>query len=310
MDKLNKLPDIANEALGGLRADQALYERIISGEHRPSLRQTGFPLRRALTLACSLVFVLGIGAIGLNLFLHRDTQTSLINTQVAGNLPAGGVLSAWDLPRGSITLDSSGGVPTYKGVWANGSGGNFPLIRVNGGYYRLLSNPSHIDGGLLGGQLGTVEVYTEEPALDQGQQVLSNVAPQGTAVYAVSGMHGTAVAAEVDGRTRVFQRVSYSGSALTGGEGLGSTLQGQVVGLQLSGVGTVTDPGQVSSLMSTLTGSASWQGAASRGSDQALLIQYQNGIVLQMAVRGSNLIACGTWSNQAFLDAFQAAVQQ
>ena len=230
-----------------------------------------------------------------------------ITTKAAGSLP-GGMLSAWDLPRGSITLDTSGSVPSYKGAWASGSGGNFPLIRVGGGYYRLLSNPSHIDGSLLGSQLGSVEVFTEEPALDQGQQTLSNIAPQGTAVYAVSGMQGAAVAAEVEGRTRVFQRVSFSGYALMGGEGLGSTLQGQVVGLQRRR-STVTDPGQVSSLMGTLLSNASWQGPASHSSDQALLIQYQNGIVLQMAVRGSNLIACGTWSNQAFLDAFQAAVQ-
>jgi len=309
VNKLDKLPDIVEETLGGLQADRALYQRVISGERRPA-RQAGMPLRRVLALACSLVFVLGIGAVGLNLFLNREQQMPRIHTQAAGSLPEGGVLSAWDLPRGSITLDASGSVPKYKGVWANGSSGNFPLVRVDGGYYRLLSNPSHVEGGLLAGQLGTVEVYTEEPALDQGQQVLSNIVPQGTAVYAVSGMQGAAVAAEVEGRTRVFQRVSFSGSALLGGEGLGSTLQGQVVGLQLSGVGTVTDPGQVSSLMSTLTGQAAWQGPASRGSDQALLIQYANGIVLQMAVRGSNLIACGTWSNQAFLEAFQAAVGQ
>ena len=266
-------------------------------------------MRRAVALACSLVLVITIGVIGIGGLPGDEKALPKIMTQAAGTLPEGAVLRAWDLPRGSISLGQPGSVPEYQGVWARSSGGNVPLIRVNGAFYRLLSNPTSIDSSMLGASLGSVEVFTDEPALDSTAQTLSNVIPAGTQVSQISGMQGTAVAAQLDGKTRVFQRVSFSGSALLGGEGLSSTLQGSVVGLQLSGVGTVTDPGQVSSLMNMLLGESSYQSGSTRSTDQALLIQYSNGIVLQMSVKDNSLIACGTWSNPGFIEAFAQAAQ-
>jgi hypothetical protein len=122
-------------------------------------------------------------------------------------------------------------------------------------------------------------------------------------------MDGTAVAAQVDGKLRVFQRVSFGGAALIGQESLRHTLSGQVTGLQLSDVGIVIEQNKVSELMNTLFSTAVYQGPATRATDQALLIQYANGIVLQMAVKGSSLIACGTWSAPDFIAAFEAAVE-
>lgn len=306
--KLEQLPQIADETLGGLRADAALYRKIRDRAGRPAVGPV-FPLRRAVALACSLILVAGIGYFALNRLPGKEEELPQITTFAAGELPEGAALVARDLPRGSITLGQPGSVPGYQGVWAKGSGGNFPMIRVGGAYYRLLKNPSSISSGMLGAQLGSVEVMTDEPALDSSSQTLSNVIPIGTAVSQISGMSGTAAAAELDGKLRVFQRVSFSGSALLGGESLASTLQGKVVGLQLSGVGTVTDPGKVSSLMGTLLGESSFQSGSTRTTDQALLIQYDNGLVLQMAVKGGSLIACGTWSNPGFLEAFAQAAQ-
>lgn len=305
--KLERLPEVAQESLSGLKADAALFQRIKSkSSHGTALRS--FPLRRTLALACSLLLIVSLSVIGINSLPGRNQNVPTINTQAAGAMIEGAVLSAWDLPRGSISLGEPGSVPTYQGVWARASGGNFPLLRVNGAYYRLLSNPSSIDSSMLGSGLGTVEVFTDEPALDSSGQMLSNVIPAGTQVSQLSGMPGTAVAAELDGKLRVFQRVSFSGNALLGGEGLSSTLQGNVVGLQLSGVGTVTDAAQVSNLMGILFNQSSYQSGSTRTSDQALLIQYGNGIVLQMAVKANSLIACGTWSNPGFLEAFAKAV--
>lgn len=306
--KLDQLPQVAEETLGGLKADASLYMKIRQRAQAPA-RKPAFPLRRAVALACSLVLVITLGVIGIGGFPGDEKALPKIMTQAAGTLPEGAVLRAWDLPRGSISLGQPGSVPEYQGVWARSSGGNFPLIRVNGAFYRLLSNPTSIDSSMLGGSLGSVEVFTDEPALDSTAQTLSNVVPAGTQVSQISGMQGTAVAAQLDGKTRVFQRVSFSGSALLGGEGLSSTLQGSVVGLQLSGVGTVTDPGQVSSLMNMLLGESSYQSSSTRSTDQALLIQYSNGIVLQMSVKDNSLIACGTWSNPGFIEAFAQAAQ-
>ena len=306
--KLDQLPQVAEETLGGLKADASLYMKIRQRTQAPA-RKPAFPLRRAVALACSLVLVITLGVIGISGLPGDEKALPKIMTQAAGTLPEGAVLRAWDLPRGSISLGQPGSVPDYQGVWARASGGNFPLIRVNGAFYRLLSNPTSIDSSMLGGSLGSVEVFTDEPALDSTAQTLSNVIPAGTQVSQINGMQGTAVAAQLDGNTRVFQRVSFSGSALLGGEGLSSTLQGSVVGLQLSGVGTVTDPGQVSSLMNMLLGESSYQSSSTRSTDQALLIQYSNGIVLQMSVKDNSLIACGTWSNPGFIEAFAQAAQ-
>lgn len=306
--KLDQLPQVAEETLGGLKADASLYMNIRQRAQAPA-RKPAFPMRRAVALACSLVLVITLGVIGIGGLPGDEKALPKIMTQAAGTLPEGAVLRAWDLPRGSISLGQPGSVPEYQGVWARASGGNFPLIRVNGAFYRLLSNPTSIDSSMLGGSLGSVEVFTDEPALDSTAQTLSNVVPAGTQVSQISGMQGTAVAAQLDGKTRVFQRVSFSGSALLGGEGLSSTLQGSVVGLQLSGVGTVTDPGQVSSLMNMLLGESSYQSSSTRSTDQALLIQYSNGIVLQMSVKDNSLIACGTWSNPGFIEAFAQAAQ-
>ena len=306
--KLDQLPQVAEETLGGLKADASLYMNIRQRAQAPA-RKPAFPLRRAVALACSLVLMITLGVIGIGGFPGDEKALPKIMTQAAGTLPEGAVLRAWDLPRGSISLGQPGSVPEYQGVWARASGGNFPLIRVNGAFYRLLSNPTSIDSSMLGASLGSVEVFTDEPALDSTAQTLSNVVPAGTQVSQISGMQGTAVAAQLDGKTRVFQRVSFSGSALLGGEGLSSTLQGSVVGLQLSGVGTVTDPGQVSSLMNMLLGESSYQSSSTRSTDQALLIQYSNGIVLQMSVKDNSLIACGTWSNPGFIEAFAQAAQ-
>ena len=125
----------------------------------------------------------------------------------------------------------------------------------------------------------------------------------------VDAGHGGAVGAMVDGRMRAFQRVAFAGLALVGGESLRDTLPGGAHALQLSGVGTVTDPGLVSQLMDILISQAVFQGNQLNETGQALLIQYPNGLVLQMAVSGSSLSACGTWSCPAFFEAFRAAAQ-
>lgn len=304
MKRLNQLPEIADELLAGIRADRDLLERAMAGRRRP-----GKPcvyLRRAVSLALSAAVVLGL-AVGLGALVRHDDHAIL--TQAAGGLAQEGRVRALDVPRGSIRLVNTGKAPGYQGVWASGSGANFPMVRVQGRYYRLLTNPTSA-GDSAGRELGQVAVHTQEPALD-ASDIVSNVVPAGSAVHEVAGMRGAAVAAPVDGVMRVFQRVSFGGNALIGSEGLGGTLgpAGSVTALQLSGVGTVTDSSQIANLLNILLRSAAYQGSGSRATGQALLIQYGNGIVLQMAVKGSSLSACGTWACPEFIEAFAAAVR-
>lgn len=303
MKKYRELPQIIDEGLGGLKADQALWHRILSGKQAP--RAVFRPAwQRAVALAAAFVFVLGLGAVAVKL---SQKESPRIITTMAGD-GAGTIRQrASDIPRGSIQLSPAGEKPGYIGVWVPGKGANFPLVRVNDRYYRLLSNPTSIGEGLLGAHLSKVDSQTDEPALDTGSGTISNVLETGTDVYAIRGMDGSAVAAEVNGKLRVFQRVSFSGQALVGGESLADTLRGNVIGLQLSGVGTVDDQAKAASLMQTLLSGASFHGAASRATDQGLLIQYDNGIVLQLSVKGNTLMGCGSWEAQSFLDAFREA---
>jgi len=321
--RLENLPEITDEMLGGLHASQSLKEEILrdgrralqgekvkrstpwaQGKARRSARAQF--LRTAGALACLAVFAAGV-LIGIPGLLTKPANP-LIDTQIGGGLPAGGQSSALDMPRGSIVI-SQRDKPAYRGVWEPASGANFPLVCVDGRYYRMMSNPTALGSDLMGGALGAVDTFTSEPALVEGG-IISNVVSQGETVYAVRGMDGAAVAATVNGSLRVFQRVSFGSSALKGGESLASTLgTSPVTALELTGVGTVTDAALAQQLYQTLLANAGMTRTGASETGQSLLIALQNGLVLQMSVREESLMACGTWECPEFFEAFAAAVQ-
>lgn len=326
MKRLEQLPEITNEMLGGLHAAQDLKEEILkngaamrSGE-QVNTRNTPWavksmqkkrvsPVMRAAALVCTAAFVIGL-VVGVPLSIDQPAKTpdSLITTQSAGELPGDGQTTALDIPKGSIVI-SQRDKPSYRGVWESANGANFPLVSVDGRYYRMLTNPTEVGGDLLGSVLGTVETYTSEPALSSGG-VVSNVVAQGETVYAVHGMNGAMVAANVNGRTRVFQRVSFGSSALKGGEDLGSTLcASSVVAMELTGVGTVTDANKAQELYNTLLMNATLSRSGASETGTSLLIQLKNGLVLQLAVRDESVMACGTWTCPEFFEAFENAVR-
>lgn len=301
MIRLEQLPQVAAETLGGLSAPPRQTRAARRLAH-------GFsPRGRALAFALSLVLVMGLGAMTLS-HLAGQRIPEVTHLQAGGEraLPEGARMSG-DVPRGSLVL-SRDAAPAYQGVWARGSGGNFPLIRLDGRFYRLLNNPADVSA-LTGAALGQVALTTDEPALDRGGDTISSVVQAGEDVYALSGMGGGAVAARVKGQMRAFQRVAFAGNALVGGESLRDVLPAGARALQLSDVGTVSDPAAVSSLMDILLSQSSYQGSQLKETKQALLVQYPNGMVLQLSVSGSSLSACGTWSSPAFFEAFDQAVQ-
>ena len=326
MKRLENLSEISEQMLGGLRASPELKEEILrdgrllrSGEkaparstpwaQRPSRRSKGAQLlRTAGALACLVLFVAGILVGVPGMLGKKAAPDGLISTQTGGGTPEGGQLLALDMPQGSIVI-SQRDKPSYRGVWEAASGANFPLVCVDGRYYRMMSNPSAIGSDLLGGSLGTVTAFTSEPALASGG-VISNVVPEGETVYAVKGMKGALAAASVNGSLRVFQRVSFGSSALKGGESLGDTLSLlPVTAMELTGVGTVTDAGTAQALYNTLLMNAEMARAGASETGQSLLIQVNNGLVLQLCVRDESVMACGTWNCPEFFEAFAAAVQ-
>ena len=304
---LQQLPQAAAQGLGGLTAGSHLKARIQLAATAPKKARFRIPMRLLAPVACcaaALVLFLALGTPW-----QQPDHTSLIISSSLGNeTPLPGVLTG-DLENGTIRITAGNRNPGYRSIWANANGGSFPLVGVNGRYYRLLTSPRDVPDSLLGSSLGTVAEYTTEPSLSGTNTILSNTVGFGKPVYAVRGMNNTLIAAEVNGEMRLFQRVSFNGNARRGSETLADTLQitGQVVAMELSGVGTITDPAVCERLLSTLLNCAVYESSGSVSSQQSLLIELNNRLVLQMAVRGDNLAACGVWSCPEFLEAFEDA---
>ena len=307
---LRELPATADKALNDLQATPFLKARIDRAVAEKNQGKVRFALPKWAPAVCCAAVVLVLALV----FVPMDQQPgNLINSGMLGDptMPPASVLSA-DLGDSNVTISTNVAAPGYRNMWANVQNGSFPLIGVNGKYYRMMTSPKSVSSSLLGGQVATVNEFTTEPSLSGTDVVLSNAASAGTAVYAVRGVSdSTFVAAEVDGRMRLFQRVSFNGNALRGGERLADTLavSGKVVALELSGVGTVTDPSTCEALLSTLLNCASYTSSGSLSSRQALLIELNNGLVLQMSVKGDRLAACGVWSCPEFFEEFEAYCQ-
>ena len=308
--KLRQLPEIVDHSLASLKADESLKWRIQRAVTNPEPAPVRRPVYRTLVPALSLALVLIIGAaVALPALRNTNEQNQLINSQAAGSLtePTNNITS--DLGSGRVTI-TRGAIPEYRSLWETGDNGNFPLIGVNGCYYRMLTAPTSVSVSLLGESLGTVAEFTTEPSLSGTGIILSNAASFGTAVYPVTGMGDTLVAAEVNGTLRLFQRVGFNGSALRGSESLADTLQiaGHIVAMELSDVGVVTDRSACEMLFSTLVDNASYDSSGSLSATQSLLIELDNGLTVQLAVRNDKLAACGTWSCPEFFEEFEEAM--
>ncbi len=303
---LRQLPQEADQALSGLNATPFLKARIDRAVQEQKRGKVFALPKWAPALCCAaLVLVLTLALIPMG---QEQQPGTLINSSTLGDptaAPAG--MRTSDLRNSSAFISASSAKPGYRSIWSDAKGGSFPLIGINGRYYRMLTSPNSVDSELLGSQVASIAEYTTEPSLSGTDGVLSNAATAGTAVYAIRGVDdATLVAAQVNGRTRLFQRVSFNGNGLRGQERLADTLalSGKVIAMELSGVGTVTDPAACNDLMRTLLNNASYESSGSISSKQALLIELDSGLVLQLAVRGDNLAACGVWSCPEFFEAF------
>ena len=307
MKALNQLPEIANRQLGGLEADTRLLARIKinAAEGNRQQYRTGPRFQVVLAACCALVFcicgVLWAMTPGETVILPNN-GTQLIDTHAAGgeavvtNPPA-----VSDLPQGSITM-SSAGARNSGSLFATGQNNSFPLITVNGATYRMLTYPDGISSALLGSELGLVNEFTLEPALGSGD-IVSNAAEPGAPIYAVKGMKGTMIAANISGSLRVFQRVSYAGTATIGGESLSDVLcsADQVDWFRYGGM-TISGA-DAQALMQTLLDDADFQSTSMTGTD-SLQIGLTNGLILQLLVGDDTVSACGTWSCPGFFEAF------
>ena len=127
--RLRQLPDIANQALSNLTADEALKRRIERAVTNPE--PTRRPVYRTLVPALSLALVLAIGAaVGIPALRGANQPEKIITSQAAGELGEQGDHKDGDFGRGSVRV-SSAEVPEYRSLW-EGTTGTFPLIGVKG----------------------------------------------------------------------------------------------------------------------------------------------------------------------------------
>ena len=124
-------------------------------------------------------------------------------------------------------------------------------------------------------------------------------------------MQGALAAAYVKGSLRVFQRVSFAGTAILGSETLMDTLADapRITALELTGAGVIDDPATAQSLMQTLLDNAVYESASvGSGDTKSLLIALDNGLLMQLMVGDDAVSACGTWSCPEFFEAYDAAI--
>ena len=321
LKSLDQLGPIANEMLGGLHADERMrlaIRRAAEANAAPARR----PLRRLVPAACCAVLALmcvGVTAARLggnapeanpSVMLAAEPTVMAIDTIAAGDgsdAAAAGTLVA-DLGGNAMVRRAEA---DGESLFAAGEG-DIPLVTVNGAVYQMLATPKDVGGALLGGQVGTVQHHDAQPSLAASDALsagLSNVAAEGTAIYAISGLaETTAVAAEVDGSMRVFQRVSYAGRG-PGGLGLEDTfsVRGQVKRLELSGVGTLTGDA-ANAAIDVLLDHAVLKSADATARRQTLTVTLDSGLRLQLGVSGDTLCGCGGWSCPEFFEAFEAAL--
>lgn len=305
---LINLGPIADEMLAGLHADSRMKQRI-----KEAARQAQAPKRRALrtfapALCCAALALCCAGVWGMQ--RAGQPETAQINAIAAG----GGVTA---VVSGTQVADLGDGAkvsaaaPRNTSLFATAQS-DIPLVTVNGAVYRMLTSPAALSGSLRGDEVGTVAEALAEPSLATAEQLsagVSNVAAQGAAVYAVKGLSSaTAVAAEVDGQLRVFQRVSYAGKG-PGRETLEDTfdVRGQVETLELSGVGTLT--GQAANdAIAVLLDHATLKSADMTARKQSLTVTLDSGVKLQLGVSGDTVCGCGGWSCPEFFEAFENAL--
>lgn len=297
---VESLSDVADEMLSGVHVSPALRHRVlVAAERHPSARkrevskQPGFAWSRVtpvVSMAAVATLMIGLGLHYAPRKLPTVSNGSGIYTAAAGTTAPASL--------GSGTLFA-------------GEGANPPLIGFNGRFYRMLNSPLRVSNALVGDFIADLLTFTNEPSSVSAVGVSSNILPVGTKIYQVKDISvKTALIAEVDGALRVFQRVGYAGSAMFGEEMFVDTLSvvDQVSSIELSGVGTITDPAVANDLFNMLLEFAVYTGSELPDSGQYLTIRLTNGLAFQCYVQDDLIGACGAWACPEFFDMFNEAI--
>ncbi len=310
-NKLNHLAPVADEMLAGLQADEAMRLRVVRAARAKTQPGKKNMKRFAPAAAFALAAVVCVGIATTQLesrIPSTPVQPVTIGEIAAGEPVISGARTVADLGDGaSVRMARSGG----GSLFAEG-GAEIPVVTVNGNVYRMLVSPQDIGGGMLT-KMGSVSVTTDQPSLASDAEMnqgLSNVAKVNAAIYSVNGLHtSTAIAAEVNGSVRLFQRVSYAGKGPTSSAFADTfSVRGRVKSMVLDGMGEVSGSA-ANEVIGVLLDRASLKSADGGSARQYLTVTLDNGLKLQLGVSGDTLIGCGAWSCPEFFEAFEKAMQ-
>ena len=299
--QLQQLPKTADELAADVRADEKLYQVIRTRAAQRGARTVRRWIVSAAAVAAAAALIL--------LCLPQGGQQSTLNIESVTAGDSGGAAPApstrADLPAGSVTLQNADDVPAFRNLWAGNSDSRFPMVLVNGVYYRLLSSPKQLKNSQLGAEIGTIAQYTTEMT---GTGLCSNTVLSGETVWQVRGMGDSVVAARIDGQIRVFQQVTANGQGRVPASLSEAIAQGGVTEISLSGVGRVRDAATAQRLAGVLVSQAFCQGGGCARTGQVLHIAFSNGVTLQMYVQNDSVSSAGTWSCPAFFEQFRQAI--
>ena len=323
MNKLDELRPIANEMLGGLRADEAMRYRVIRAAKEGAAPRRNTMKRAAPAVCMAALALVCVGAAGLK--LNPMPQEEPVMLTAARSMDAPAVVEISAIAAGTdfsaVEVEEMAALGGKARVGAQeaqaeslfvSADGDIAMVAVEGRVYRMLKTPKDIAGGMLTGEVGSVSLHDPMPSMASPKEMqagLSNVAAEGEAVYSVKGLNAkTAVAAEVDGSMRVFQRVSFAGRG-PAGESLEETfsVRGSVKEMTLSGVGTLSGD-TANAVMNVLLDSAVLKSADATARKQTLTVTLNSGLKLQLGVSGDTVCGCGGWSCPEFFEAFEAAL--
>lgn len=277
-DRFLDLRRAADEGLGGLTADEALWQSIqarAKAPEKPLILRPRAWVPAVAAIAAALVLLLGSRG-GLTRWSTGDSFTA-----GAKSSPAGASQSV-SVSIGSAQRDDESN-----------------LLLVKGQAYLLTG--AAVGEKLLGKELGSVTEYTRRPSLSD-DEIVSSVVSSGESVYAVKDVPGL-VAARVDGKLVSFQRISVPGRN-SSGEGLKKLLcdPGQVESIVMGGKTLKGD--EARKAMRLLCEKGEKLNERLNGGEE-VRIGLKNGLTLYLLAADDCAAACGTWYCPEFFECFR-----
>ncbi len=310
MERLNHLASITDEMLAGLQTDEAMRRSIVRAAREKAQPRRKNMKRYAAALAFAAAAVVCVGA--------AFTRVGEVNPGVQP-VTIGEIAAGQPVQTEAVMLADLGDGANVRMIRSVGGGSLFaqggteiPVVVIQGNVYRMMNTPQDIGGDLLK-KTGEISVVTEQPSLASDADMkagLSNVAAKDAAVYEVKGIRSsTAVAAQVDGRVRLFQRVSYAGRGPAGASFEDTFgVRGKVNSVAIDGMGELSGS-KANEVIGVLLDRAALKSADGGSARQYLTVTLDSGLKLQLGVSGDTLIGCGAWSCPEFFEAFENALK-